>query len=392
MSETIEDLVVRAKPEGLSETSSGFTQMQDDLKDTESQMQDTTGGLEELNSKWSGAMSAMVGGLAVASAGLLSQVPVVGEAFGALGTVVDAIAFKMDSTLRPVLQPLTGFFYSLSEGIYESEGALGALIGVGGTIAAVLGVIAGAVVSAVGGFIALGGSWATVAAIGSTVISVVGSVISAIISLVSLPALVIGAILAIATALIFNIGGARDTVGRIIKDILGFFGDLATKGASKVEALWTDAKTWLSNFSEDGVQYIEDLWSGAKEWFGELVSEAQTAGEDVYEKFLGALKGIGQAIAGVFVGAVNGIIDALNAALDKVPDSVKSQFGISGLDNVSLGDVGVSASSDSGGSADSPGFRARRSGSEDTYLNGRDLSEETGRYRSDAVSRRGRHG
>ena len=62
---TVEELVVRAEPEGLEETSRGFEDMQGDLDETTESMEDATGQFEDLQNRWSGALTAVVGGLAV---------------------------------------------------------------------------------------------------------------------------------------------------------------------------------------------------------------------------------------------------------------------------------------------------------------------------------------
>lgn len=124
---TIEELVVRAKPEGLDETVGGFENMQEELEETEQQMDDTTGGLSDLANKWKGAMGAIVAGLAVATAGLASKIPVIGEVASGLGAVISGLAFQMDKALRPSLQGVTNELFNLANEVYRSDGVLDAL-------------------------------------------------------------------------------------------------------------------------------------------------------------------------------------------------------------------------------------------------------------------------
>lgn len=121
---TVEELVIKAKPEGIEQTTDGFERMQDDLDDTANQMDDTAGSLSDMAAEWKGAMGAIVAGLTIATAGLLAKVPVIGSAMSGLEMVLDALAYKIDQTLRPVLQPLTNEFADLATEIYKSDGVL----------------------------------------------------------------------------------------------------------------------------------------------------------------------------------------------------------------------------------------------------------------------------
>jgi len=121
---TVEELVVKAKPEGVDETVDGFEEMQEGLDDAANQMDDTSGSLSDMASEWKGAMGAIVAGLTIATAGLLSKVPVLGSVMGGLEMVIDSLAYKLDQTLRPVLQPLTKEFADLASEIHKSDGIL----------------------------------------------------------------------------------------------------------------------------------------------------------------------------------------------------------------------------------------------------------------------------
>jgi len=124
---TIEELVVKAKPEGIDDTSRKFEGMQQDLEDSKDEMEETTGSLQDMATSWKGAMGAIVAGLAVGTAGLLAKVPVLGEAMSGLNMIISALGFQLDQTLRPVLQPLTDEFNDLANEIYKEEGVLNGL-------------------------------------------------------------------------------------------------------------------------------------------------------------------------------------------------------------------------------------------------------------------------
>lgn len=117
MAEDVEELVVRATPEGIDETTAGLDRMSGKFDETANEMGETTDLLGDLERRFSGAFGAIIAGLTVATAGLLTQVPIIGEVFGGLGSVVNSIAYQIDRALRPAL---TG----VVEGLYELSGAI----------------------------------------------------------------------------------------------------------------------------------------------------------------------------------------------------------------------------------------------------------------------------
>ena len=130
----VQELVVRAVPEGVSDTVDGLGEMTDQVEDSTDQMDEQASSMADLSEEFAGAMNVAVAGLAVASGFLLSRVPVLGEAFDGLFAIVDAVAFQMDSVLRPALMPLNDLFFSLSDTIFNADGVAGSLIGTLGTI------------------------------------------------------------------------------------------------------------------------------------------------------------------------------------------------------------------------------------------------------------------
>src|SRR6056297_316049 len=140
---TIQEIVIKATPEGMDTVVSQTNEMESAVENSTEEMEDQAGAMSDLSEKFQGAMSVAVTGLAVAAGGLLAQVPVLGEAFDGLFATVQAVAFQIDSVLRPVLTPLTNLFLDIADAIYEADGAMGTIIGVAGTVATILGTIVG---------------------------------------------------------------------------------------------------------------------------------------------------------------------------------------------------------------------------------------------------------
>jgi hypothetical protein len=90
----------------------------EDTADTAERQADQLGGFAN---KIKGAMAAIVAGLAIGAAGVLSQVPVIGEAFAGLKAVFQAFAFQIDKRLRPGLTKINKEFFELANAIFAGD-------------------------------------------------------------------------------------------------------------------------------------------------------------------------------------------------------------------------------------------------------------------------------
>lgn len=218
MAEDIEELVVRLRPAGADETSDALDAVDERFQDTAETAADASEILSDFAEQMDGAMAVIVTALATASAGLLSQVPVISEAAQGLMAIVDAIALKMDQVLRPVLGPVTQAFYGLADAIFQAQGPMGALVGIAATVISVLTLVAGAAASV--GFY-LGGLSGAMSALGSVAGAITGALqwfVSGLASLVSgslAAAAAIGAFIGTLGVAVLEISGVLDAVGRL---------------------------------------------------------------------------------------------------------------------------------------------------------------------------------
>jgi len=134
MAEDVADITVAVEAAGANMAEGQLEGLEEQLEETANAAEDQAGSMQDISERFKGTMSALVTGLAVASAGLLSQVPVLGEAFSGLASVAQAVAFQMDKVLRPILQPVADGFFKISQMIFGAKGAAGALIGSFGTL------------------------------------------------------------------------------------------------------------------------------------------------------------------------------------------------------------------------------------------------------------------
>ncbi len=354
------------------------------MEDTAESAGDSAEELQGFSERFSGAMTAAVSALAIGAAGLLSQVPVLGEAFSGLGALVAAVAFQMDKVLRPVVSPLTDLFYEWSAAIYEADGAIGTFIGVFSTIASVaVFVVAaliqlGGIISAFGGYFtiattAIAGflpSLATVISVatalgsviltvGSVIVGAIGTIVGAIASLPAALLIAIAAVIAFAAAYALNLGGVRDKTNSILGDVWGFFTQLGS-----------DLAEWGSGVLGSVIEAFRNLSGALGDWAADLAQDAYDWGTGLVERFIAGLKNALDA-AGGFLG------------------SVADQLGID-LPNINQ-NATVTATGGGGGGRGGRGgrFRGRGGSNGGTTLDGRQLTESTGRYRSGPSRRRG---
>ena len=117
----VAEIVVRATPEGVEDVESQMENLESQVSETVDSVEDQTSSLTDLANRISGLMQTVIAGLAIATAGLLSQVPILGELMGSVVAVVQALAFQIDKRLRPVLQPIVNRFYDLADAIYQGN-------------------------------------------------------------------------------------------------------------------------------------------------------------------------------------------------------------------------------------------------------------------------------
>jgi len=380
-----EELIVAITSEGISETREDLEGVERSMEDTADSAGNSAEELEGFSQRFSGAVSAAVAALAVGAAGLLSQVPVIGEVMSGLFAIVEALAFQMDSVLRPVLSPLGDFFFEVANAIFEADGAMGTIIGAVASFVSI-GAVVITTVAAIGSVL---GVWASttggVISILGTLGSVVGGLLSTLAGLVSLPAVIIGAIVAFAAAYALNLGGVRDTTNDILGSVWDFFVDLASDLVGWASDLASDAWDWGTEAIGSMLNAITETGAGVVEWFTDLASDlaswASDLASDAFDWGVGIIESL-----------IDGISRALEFASDTISD-IATAVGID-LDVGSVPDFGRinngGAPAPNTAASSRPRFgagRATTTGGQ--QIDGRQISESTGRYRADPSNRRG---
>jgi len=118
---TVEELVVKATPEGIDNVTSRMEGLKESITDSAEEMKKQSLSLDDVAQTFKGAATAVVTGLAVTTGFLLSRIPILGELTSGLVAVFDALAFQLDKRLRPAISPIVDGLFELASAIYAGD-------------------------------------------------------------------------------------------------------------------------------------------------------------------------------------------------------------------------------------------------------------------------------
>ena len=382
------------------------------MQDTADSAGDSAEELEGFSQRFQGAMSAAVAALAVAAGGLLSQVPVIGELMEGLFAIVEAVAFQMDSVLRPALSGITDSLFDVANAIFDSDDEMGNLIGTFGTIAAGAGLLIGvlklfsitltgplliAIGVVAGAIAALSIAWSeNFAGIRDVAQDTIDNVSERFSDFVETVRPIVMGFLA-------TLESAWDSHGETIMDVVNFaFRTIAALIETQIDAILTLIEVGLQILSGDW----EGAWESMTDFFSRMVDLWGPLLSEAIDAIIGLMLGLGSDLAswagdladdafdwgvGIIEGLIDGITSALEFAEDAIGD-IESAVGID-LDVGEIPDLGglsASGGGNGGGASSRPRFGAGGGASTGgQQIDGRQITESTGRYRSGSPNRRG---
>lgn len=245
-------------------------------------------------------------------------------------------------------------FKDLLTGVFGSEDAANAVIGILVGIATAVGVVKVAVAAyniIMPIATALTVAWKVVCAAASVVTKLLGAAFTFLTSPIGLVVLAIGAVIAIGVLLYKNWDTVKEKASEIwngikdifsetwqsIKDIFAGIGTWFSDRWKDIKTSFADVKTWFSNiftnawsgiktaFSGAGDWFSNTVWGGIKgafsnvsSWFKDTFSKAWQAVKDVFSTGGKVFSGITEGILGTFKKVVNTIIDGINKVI-KIP-------------------------------------------------------------------------
>ena len=355
--------------------SQGADQTKDDLEGVTDQTEETTEALssqtDEMNGlaqSFTGALSAATVGLAAASAGLLSQVPVLGQVLDGLFAIVESVALALDSVLRPVLGPLSNKMFDLSESISElADGPMGTLLGI---LAAVGAVIATVLLGPVG---------------------ILGAAIAGLVTGAGLAAVNFDKFKkAIGRVVSFIKEKGPPAIRKFVDKIKELGGKILDKLEEKLDGVdWEsvgekimrkliDATIKFADFTKDIIEEID--WKETGKDVARVLKKGLLA-------LTGVLKGAGKIL-------LQKVIDGIDAKTDdlqqKINDVVGTVNAIPFVSGVQAFETTANTSGGSGGGGSSGGsLPGGSSSTTKVFLNGREVGRGTNSERFDESARRG---
>jgi hypothetical protein len=260
---------------------------------------------------------------------------------------------------------------------------MGTIIGVVASVTAVLAVLAGAVASVGAAIAPLTAGFAAVSSAATTIGGAILTVGGALLTLPGIIAIAIAAVVAFAAALIFNVGGVRDKTKKILDKVFSFFIGLGSDIKSWATSTAASALEKGKDIAGDLLDGIIETGSGIIEWFEGLASDIGGVIGDIKDKAFNLGKGI---IASIVKGLA-GAVDIASGIIDRIGQAV-------GID-LSVGEVPDFGSVTRGGSSADTG-RPEQTGNTPAgpiattnQIDGKALSESTGRYRRGPTARNG---
>jgi len=118
---TVEELVVKATPTGIEDVNDQMSEMEKSVEETTAKVDDQGSELSSMARKFKGAMAAIVAGIAVGAAGVLSKVPSLGGVIDGLAAIFNALALQLDGKLRPTLNKISTAFFDVARAIAQGN-------------------------------------------------------------------------------------------------------------------------------------------------------------------------------------------------------------------------------------------------------------------------------
>jgi ElaB/YqjD/DUF883 family membrane-anchored ribosome-binding protein len=346
---TAEELVVSITSTGAGETQDQLEGVEEKMDDTAESAGDSAEELEGFAARFRGAMAAAVSALAIGAAGLLSQVPVVGEAMAGLRAIIDAVILQIDDDLRPTVGSLRDEFFEVAEEVRNADGTLESLeTALNGVDQAVQDVAVESLQQEIRNLtgITIPNNWLD---LGWDIITL-------------------------------DTRNAVDTLKRVIREFPQDFGtligSLSPKAKREYDQLRQQTSSLVSDLTSDfdgGVSGIRESFNGLSsdlsEWAGNVAEDAREWGKNLIQKFIQGIR-------------------SLLGRLENFLGDLQDVGATVGIDIPDLGSLGGGGGGGGGGSGRLP-FRGSGTGTGGTQIDGRQLTESTGRYRSDPGRRRG---
>jgi flagellar hook-basal body complex protein FliE len=371
---TAQELIVAIRSEGAQDTAEDVRDTGDAFDETAEQAENAADNAEDFSANIKGAVAAAATGLAIATASFASNIPVLEENLSGLGAVFNALSLAADTFIRSIGgEKITGGLFDIAGDINSTEGSTRNLIGAATLLGGVLGTVGGAMalvkVKALGLMTSLG-------LIKGTITGVATKAAGLVASLGAIPAVVAGlavGILAFFAAYALGLGDIRKKTDRFAQSAEQSFEQflrsirqtlLGVK--KKIAGIFPTLGPTVSNALSDAMDEVDKFGNSAEQAFENFLRNIRQTLLDVKRDIKGFIKDIASDVSNVFDGS---------------------------LGDVSAGEVSTTRNQTASQAGSTAGGRVPRgvsaTGNSDVRLDGRRVSQSTGRYREDTTNRRG---
>jgi len=363
---TVSEVVVGLRSEGAEDTKDDLEGVSEQTEETTQQLQAQSDQMTELAQSFSGALKAATVGLAVASAGLLSQVPILGQAFDGLFAIVNSVALAMDTVLRPVLTPLTNKMFELSQAINESNAPIKTLLGI---LAAVGAVIAGVLLGPVGVLGAAIAGLVTGAGLAAVNFEKFKKAVTRVANFIAKRAP--PAIKAFATEI-------NELAGKVLTELENRLDAVNWEQVGKkIMRRLIDATVKFAKFAKDVIDKID--WEKRGKQIARVLRKGIIALKDI-------MKGAGKILMDALIAGIDSKTDDLQQDINDVASTFNVIPGVSGVQPFQTTANNGGTSSASSSSRTLPGSQTTTT---QVFLNGRQIGQGTSGERFDESARRG---
>jgi len=318
---TAEELIVAISAEGAEDAQEEIEGVEEGVSETTDSIEDSSEQLEEFSTRFRGALAAATAALTVAAGGILSQVPILQEAFAGLNAVFEAVGLQVDQLLRDLgAGGLVDTLFNLAGAIGSAEGPVGDLVGALGGLVSIAAGSAGAIfaLNQLGVIsISLSGVLSTLA---GSILPGVAAGLTAVASALGLPVAGVLALGAAVTGLVAIFATDFMGIRTTVLNVLGTVADAFTDAAGRIAGFGADVISGAVSGLQNNIPDLETAAETVKDAlllsFVGLPLAALRLGREFVSK---VADGIGQLLPDIELSVgriVDGMVNAFNDLVD----------------------------------------------------------------------------
>ena len=335
------ELLFQYKTSGARAAARADSKVRDSVQRTGRVAQRNGGEVERWLSRSKTAITMVATAAAAGIAGILSLAPSFRAQFAGVRTGFTLLAETIARDVLPEGRSLGMWVLDMVERYRDLDDSIrepiSAFITIAGIILSVIGIV-GAFLKVAAPLFPL---FVKLGSVLLTVGSAIGTAIAAVAGLISIKVLLIGAAIALATALIFNIGGARDKVIEFLTSMWEGFKDLLGRALERARELAAKIRDGVVDriiaLKDRVVESLTSMWEGFKDLFGRAYDRVKEISASIRDSMVDRIESMRDRvldlldIAGDFASAgrdwIGGMVDGVNDRVSDLIGAFRSMAG-----------------------------------------------------------------